>query len=116
MWCLMDRSLSPKTVAELLECKRTHVYKLVRQGLLKAEKYGPRMMRIEESELKRYKDTICQQKNGDLIVSETDSPQSEPPKMDADNALNSMLLRQKLHKMLSAPSTKKQSASRSRKN
>lgn len=112
----MDRSLSPKTVAELLECKRTHVYKLVRDGLLKAEKYGPRMMRIEESELKRYKDTVCLQSNGDLTNSGTDMRPSEQPKTVADNALNSMRLQQKLHKMLSGPSTKKQSASRCRKN
>lgn len=60
----MEQLLSPQRVAEILDCKRGHVYKLIRDGELQAEKYGPRMVRIAETELKRYRERKCKSFGG----------------------------------------------------
>ena len=52
----MEQLLSPQRVADILDCKRGHVYKLIRDGRLKAENFGPRLVRISEASLQAYRD------------------------------------------------------------
>jgi len=106
----MTQLLSPQHVADILACRRGHVYKLIREGELSAIKFGPRMVRIEPEELERYKDSKCKTTtSGDLDAIEANGLPSED-EARADAALSSMKLKRKAQRALSGPSTLKRSA------
>ena len=64
----MENLLSPQRVAEILDCKRGHVYKLIRDGRLQAQTFGPRLVRISESSLQAYRDAHRAPVAGDAIT------------------------------------------------
>lgn len=101
----MDNLLSPMKAAEILDCKRGHVYKLIRDGELASVKFGPRMVRIETKELERYRASKCN-RHGALEC----TVESSPPSRDRDPAaaaLSLMRLTGKAQRVLSASSTLK---------
>ena len=95
----MNSLISPQWAADKLDCKRGHVYKLTRDGKLAAIKFGPRMVRINEKELERYKATKCKS-SGDLDGTEDRSVQSQG-KETIDTALSSMKKTRRVQRVLS---------------
>lgn len=50
-----DRALSARGVAERLDVSETTVWRMIKSGELKAERFSKRCTRIWESELHRYR-------------------------------------------------------------
>lgn len=71
----MDRLLSAKSVAALLDCKPGHVYSLISSGALQSVRLSKKMVRIPQSSVEGYV-LACQKTAGPQDDTEADGPQS----------------------------------------
>ena len=56
-----DRANSVRQVAEIFCVSERHVWRLIKSGNLKSERLGARCVRIFDSEINRYRETLKNQ-------------------------------------------------------
>lgn len=87
--------LSPKSLAQRWDCKLGYVYKQIRDGKLASVKFGPHMVRIPMSDIRRFEEEIWNKPpcNGDLESIEEATPPSSEAAAVADASRSMRLTR-----------------------
>lgn len=56
LFCMSEKLLTPLEVAEILDVSHATVHAMLKRGDMAYRRYGPRLFKIEESEVKRFID------------------------------------------------------------
>jgi excisionase family DNA binding protein len=54
----LDRARKVSEVAEIFGTSSRHIWRLIKNGALKSERLGPRCVRVFDSEIMRYRDSL----------------------------------------------------------
>lgn len=58
----LDRANKIRDVAAMFDTSERHIWRLIKRGELKAERLGPRCVRVFDSEIARYRASLSQQR------------------------------------------------------
>jgi predicted DNA-binding transcriptional regulator AlpA len=54
----LDRANRVRDVAKIFDTSERHIWRLIKRGELKAERLGPRCVRVFDSEIARYRESL----------------------------------------------------------